>query len=60
MHTDTTDLGHISYSYSVAVPLSNGMPPPNTLVQIVHLRVPQSKVFLAEDLKKINIPTSNL
>ena len=36
------------------------IPPLITFVQMVHLRVPQSKVFLAEDLKKINIPTSNL
>ena len=60
MHTGTTELGQISYSYSVLAPLSNVIPPLNTLVQLVHLRVPQSKVFMAEDLKKSNIPTSNL
>ena len=61
MHTGTTDLGQISYSYSAAAPLSNGVPPLNAFVQMVHLRVPQSKVFLAENLKKsIYVPTSNL
>ena len=60
MHTGTIDLGQISYFYSVAAPLSNGILPLNTFDQMVLLRVPQYKVFLAEVLKKIDIQTSNL
>ena len=44
MHTGTTDLGHFSY-------------PKQWNTTTKYLRVPQSKVFLAEDLKKINVPT---
>ena len=39
MHTGTTDLGHFSY-------------PKQWNTTTKYLRVPQSKVFLAEDLKK--------
>ena len=53
-------LRQISYSYSVAAPLSNGIPPLNTFIQMVLLWVPQYKLFLAEVLKKIDIQTSNL